>query len=232
MVVNAYYQLIKPRMVMMNVLVAVAVFIFASPGEIDWAGLNVMASGLAFVVASACVFNNYADREIDARMERTKNRGVAAGMIKPMHALIFGSILLAIGVGVLSASEPLALGAALFGFGMYVFVYTPLKPRSAYALYPGAVAGAVPTLVGYAAATGTLDLIAGLLFALLFLWQIPHFLAIARYRFEEYSAASVPLLVEPPKSEAARRQARKIFHLSLLVLVLVCLLLILHKWMR
>ena len=230
--ISAYYELMKPRMVLMNVLVAAAVFIFASPEVINWEALSVMASGLAFVVASACVFNNIADRHLDAKMERTKNRGLVTGAVAPAHALVFGGALLVCGVLLLYTMHPLALGAALFGFVVYVFAYTPLKPKTGYALYVGAVAGAAPPLVGYAAAAHTLDYTALALFALLFLWQVPHFLAIARYRFAEYSAGGVPLLVSRPKSAEEQYRARTIFHLSLLVLLLFCLILIVQRWIR
>lgn len=191
-----------------------------------------MIFGLAGVIGSACVFNNYADRNIDARMERTKKRPLVAGTIKPRNALLFASVLVVVGVVLLWMTDMLALYAALAGFLVYVFVYTPLKPRTGYAVFVGAVAGATPPLVGYAAAAHTLDWYAAALFAFLFLWQLPHFLAIARFRFEEYFAAGVPLLVSKPKDDAGRRRARKIFYLSLVVLLLFCAVLILQRWMR
>lgn len=230
--INSYYQLVKPRMVMMNVLVAAAVFVFASPTLIEWDVFVFTMSGLAFVVAGACALNNVADRKLDAKMDRTKGRAVATGQIAPMYAVVFGLVLFAVGVRLLVEVHILALLSALVGFGVYVFLYTPLKPKTGYALYMGAVAGATPPLVGYAAAAHQLDWVAWGLFAILFLWQIPHFLAIARYRFGEYSAAGVPLLVTAPTTEEARHHARKIFYLSLVALVLLCLGLILHRWIR
>ena len=227
--ISSYYWLIKPRMVMMNVAVAAAAFIFASHDVLDWQIFGLMVAGLSFVVASACVFNNYADRFLDAHMERTKKRALPAQKIKPGHALIFGFVLFLCGVPLLYVAHPLALLMALIGFAVYVFVYTPMKPKSGYALFPGAVAGAMPPLVGYAAGAHTLDYYALAFFLILFLWQIPHFLAIARYRFDEYAAAGVPLLVERPTNEAERRLARKIFRYSLLVLVFFCLILILQR---
>ena len=90
----------------------------------------------------------------------------------------------------------------------------------------------MPPVVGYTAAAGRLDLYALALFLLLFLWQLPHFLAIARYRYEEYSAAGVPLLVGRPQGEGERKAARKTFYLSLWGVVLLCLILILQRWIR
>lgn len=214
---------------MMNVLVAAAAFIFASHDTIDWRSFFAMVGGLSFVVASACVFNNYADRFMDTHMERTRGRALAAGRINPTHALLFGSLLLLCGVLLLSLVHLLALGVALVGFVVYVFLYTPLKPNTGYALYAGAVAGAMPPVVGYAAAAGVLDWYALAFFFILFFWQIPHFLAIARYRFDEYSAAGVPLLVKRPRDERERRRARLVFHLSLVVLLVFCAALILQR---
>ncbi|MSR70668.1 protoheme IX farnesyltransferase [Candidatus Kaiserbacteria bacterium] len=229
---SEYYHLTKPRMVYMNVLVAAAAFVFASPSLFDWRIFFLMLLGLSFVVASACVFNNYADRLLDQHMERTKTRALAAGRVRPRAAFVFGLLLIVVGTLVLALVNWLTLAAALFGFVVYVFVYTPLKPHSGYALIPGAVAGAMPPVVGYAAAAGVLDLYALGLFLFLFLWQIPHFLAIARYRFDEYSAAGVPLLVRRPQHDRERARARRVFYLSLVLLVLGCLALILQRWIR
>ena len=228
-VFSLYYRLTKPRMVDMNVLVAAAAFVFASHESFNWQEFGIMLLGLSFVVASACVFNNYADRFLDAHMERTKNRALATGKLNPTHALVFGSILFLCGFLLCLQLNLFALGAAMVGFVVYVFIYTPLKPKTGYALYAGAVAGATPPVVGYTAAAHTLDYYALALFLILFLWQIPHFLAIARYRYDEYTAAGVPLLVTPPKSEEEKRRARKIFHYSLVLLLLVCLVLILQR---
>jgi protoheme IX farnesyltransferase len=227
--ISDYYRLTKPRMVYMNVLVAAAAFVFASHKTIDWWAFGLMLAGLSFVVASACTFNNYADRFLDTHMQRTKDRALAAGRISPKKALVFAYVLIVCGVFVLSLVSWLALAAALFGFAVYVLVYTPLKPKTAYALYPGAVAGAMPPVVGYAAAAGELDYFALAFFLLLFLWQIPHFLAIARYRYDEYAAAEVPLMVDRPQNEGERHRAKKIFHLSLVLLLLVCLVWILQR---
>jgi protoheme IX farnesyltransferase len=230
--VGTYLNLTKPRMVVMNVAVAAAAFVFGSLAAINWQAFGLMFAGLAGVVAAACVFNNIADRELDAKMERTRNRPLAAGTLPPARALVFGTILFVVGVFFLSQTNLLALGAALVGFVTYVFVYTPLKPHTGLALYPGAVAGATPPVVGYVVAAGALDLLALALFAVLFLWQIPHFLAIARYRYHEYAAGGVPLLVTEPQSEVERKRARKIFYISLVFLVLFCGALIAQRWIR
>lgn len=223
---SEYFELTKPRLALMNVAVAAATFIFASASPIDWPKLGGMVFGLFLVIGSACTFNNVADRELDARMPRTKERAVAAGRIKPRDAYLFASILLLCGLAVLFAIRWLAFCAALCGWAVYVLAYTPLKKKSGIALFVGAFAGATPSVIGYAAAPGALDLYAFALFAFLFLWQIPHFLAIARYRYDDYTEGGVPLLVKRPSDEQARRRARKIFFYSLVVLVAFCVVLV------
>lgn len=228
-----YYHLVKPGIVYGNAIVAAAGFLFASRNiSLDWWLFVATVFGLSLVVASACVFNNYFDRNIDAKMERTKTRGFAAGTVSPIGALIFGGLLLVLGMFLLSFVNLLALSAALLGFVVYVFVYTPLKHITGYAVFVGAVAGATPPIVGYGAVTNTFDLWALFLFAFLFVWQIPHFLAIATYRYDEYAAAGIPLLVSRPKSEETKRLARKIFFYSLVVLLFWCVALILQRWIR
>lgn len=221
-----YIELAKPRMVLGNDLVAAAAFIFASRGAVEWPQFWLMLTGLSLVMGSACVFNNVHDRSLDARMARTKTRALAAGRIKPAYALALGTALLAGGIVALYYINLLALGAALAGWIVYVLVYTPLKPRTPLALFAGALAGATPPLVGYAAAAHMLDWWAFALFMFMFLWQIPHFLAIARYRYDEYAAAGVPVLTAKPANEGERQRARIIFFSSLVVLLLFCAVLV------
>jgi protoheme IX farnesyltransferase len=229
-VIKSYYRLTKPGIIYGNAIVAAAAFIFGSHDGIDWTKFFFMLVGLSFVIGSACVFNNYYDRGIDARMERTKKRALVTGKISNTSALIFGVILLALGIIALHHhTNMLALEWALVGFIIYVFVYTPLKAKTGLAVFVGAVAGATPPVVGYTAATNSLDIFALLLFAFLFLWQLPHFFAIARHRYSEYQAAGVPLLVTPPQTDKEKHQARLIFRASLIVLLIVCLGLVLLR---
>ncbi len=225
--IRTYYELTKPGIIYSNALTAIAGFFLASRETLDWGLLGATLVGLSFIMASACVFNNYFDREIDIRMERTKNRALAAGHISFRSAIIFALVLVFLGTATLALfTTALALGMALFGFFVYVFLYTPIKPRSATALYVGAVAGATPPVVGYTAVTNALDWYAFALFAALFLWQIPHFLAIAFYRYEEYKAAGVPLFIQHPPSAKTKRRARAVFYSSLIVLLLFCVALV------
>jgi protoheme IX farnesyltransferase len=223
-----YLSLAKPRMVLGNIVVAMAAFIFASPQIIPWGQFFCMSAGLALIIGSGCAFNNYLDRHIDARMERTKGRALPSGAVSGQGAIVFASVFFAGGAVLLWYTNLFALGAAVAGFVTYVLFYTPLKHVSGYALFVGAVAGAMPPVVGYAAAAGTIDSTAAILFILLYLWQLPHFIAIAIYRFDEYATAGVPLLVGR-YGERVRGHARATFYASLWVLLLFCAaLLIFH----
>lgn len=235
--VRTYYELAKPRMVYANVLVAAAAFVFASNhtnqvgvtashGGADWALCATVLAGLGCVIASACTFNNYLDREMDAKMERTRCRALPSGMLLGRHALVMGALLLVAGLALLSMTTFAAFLVALAGWVVYVAMYTPLKPRSPYALFVGAVAGAVPPVVGYAAVTGVLDVTALALFAFLFVWQLPHFVAISIYRGDEYAQAGVPMFAKGPHTPRQKKAARTVFFASLVVLLLWCALLV------
>src|SRR6185369_13451679 len=200
---KSYYHLTKPGIIYGNIIVAAAAFVYAchktGEGTLDWSLGLWMLLGLSCVIASACVFNNYQDRHLDALMERTKRRALVNGIISNRNALIFGAVLLAVGLKVLLLfTNVLAFEVALAGFAVYVFMYSPLKPLTPYALFVGAVAGATPPVVGYVSVTGSLDLTAWLLFIFLFVWQLPHFLAIAVYRNDEYASARVPMFMKGP----------------------------------
>jgi protoheme IX farnesyltransferase len=226
---KAYYHLTKPGIVYGNLLPALASYIYGA-SSINWVEFLAMLLGLACVIASAGVFNNYYDRDIDARMTRTKGRAFAAGTINRTHALIFGTMLIATGCMLLYFfTNTLALAAAVFGWAVYIFAYTPLKHIHSSALFVGAIAGAMPPVVGYVAATNTLNTTVWWLFGFLFVWQIPHFIAIALYRYDEYAAAGVPLIVSRPKTERTRKIARIVFYASLVVLLLWCLALTLQR---
>lgn len=189
-----YYYLIKPGIVRGNLMTAVAAFLFASRGNIDFILLVFMALGLGLVIASGCVLNNILDRSIDAKMERTKKRALVTGRISEIQALIFASIIGVAGFLVLSFyTTPTASFSASIGFIFYVLVYGYAKRRTIYSTLIGSISGAVPPVVGYTAVTNTFDLAAVLLFLILCAWQMPHFYSIAIYRKSEYKNAEIPL---------------------------------------
>lgn len=169
-------------------------FFFASHWNIDFIKLIVMLSGLALVIGSGCVFNNYMDRRIDKKMKRTKNRALVTGAISGKNALMFGSILLFIGVSVLLMINLLTAFVAVAGHFFYVIVYGFWKRRSVHGTLVGSISGAIPPVVGYCAVVNRIDLGALLLFIILVFWQMPHFYSIAVYRKDEYKNAAIPIL--------------------------------------
>lgn len=227
--IKEYYRLTKPGIVYGNILVAAAGFLYASGDAISWLLLWYTLAGLALIVASACVCNNYYDRDIDKKMARTARRALASGHLQTRPALWFGAVLGVAGALLLFffTTMPAFLVAAA-GWLTYVALYTPLKHLSPHALWVGALAGATPPVVGYAAVANTLDATSLWLFLFLFLWQIPHFLGIAAYRFEEYAAAGIPLLITKPSAQG-KKAGRIVFYASLAVLLAWCAALMLHK---
>lgn len=190
-----YFSLTKPGIVLGNSLAVLAGFLFASQNHISAPLFFSITSGMACVIASACVINNYIDRDKDALMERTKNRALVRKHISGSNALIFGSILGLLGFLILlSFTNLLTTYIALLGFIIYVVVYGVWKRRSSYGTVVGSIAGAIPPVAGYTAVSGTFDLGALLLFLILSFWQMPHFLAISIFRINEYAAASIPVL--------------------------------------
>jgi protoheme IX farnesyltransferase len=152
--------------------------------------------GTALVIAGGCTLNNFYDRDIDPHMERTRIRAVPSGRMKPRTALIYGIILTVVGHLVLAMGvNILAAVLGFIGFGVYLFVYTMwLKRTSTWNTVVGGISGAVPPVIGWVAVTGRLDLAAWALFFILFLWQPPHFFALAMRKAKEYKAAGIPML--------------------------------------
>ena len=190
-----YYRLTKPGIVYGNALTAVAAFVFASKGAVNVGVLGAMLCGLMFSIASACVINNILDRDIDVHMERTKERALPTGRISVQSAATFAIVLFCIGSSLLYFFvNLLALLVTLFGVGVYLLVYTPLKRKTIHSTIIGALAGAVPPVVGYVGVTNAFDTTSLLLFLILICWQMTHFLAIAIFRVEEYRSAQIPVM--------------------------------------
>jgi protoheme IX farnesyltransferase len=196
--VKDYYRLAKPGIVYGNVFTAIAGFLFASHLQFIPAFIVLLLAtvvGLGLVIASAAVFNNYLDRDIDKLMERTSKRPLATGVISGRNALIYGTILGILGFAILYFFvNLLSAGIALFGFVFYAVIYTLAKHKTSWAAVIGSIPGAVPILVGYTAVTNQLDGSALILFIVMVAWQMPHFYAIAIYRLKEYIAAGIPVL--------------------------------------
>lgn len=192
---SPYMMLTKPGIIMGNGITAIAGFILASRGGFNPFLFLATVVGLSLIIASACVFNNYIDQEADQKMKRTKKRAQAFALLSTKKVLLFAVALGMGGSAVLYLfTNILALSIALFGFGVYVLLYTFSKTKTRHGTLIGSVAGAVPPVVGYCGASGEFDLGALLFFLIMALWQIPHFFAIAIFRMEDYAAASIPVL--------------------------------------
>jgi protoheme IX farnesyltransferase len=178
-----------------NLITTIAGFALACSSGIDLVLFTETLVGLGLVIASACVCNNYIDRHSDKKMQRTKNRALAQGTISSPKALIFAFVLGMIGLPILAfCANYLTACMAFIGFLVYVGLYTFLKTHTRFATLIGSISGAVPPVVGYVAVSNQLDVGALLLFLLLVLWQMPHFYSIALYSFDDYKAASIPVL--------------------------------------
>lgn len=190
-------SLTKPRLSSL-VLTTTAGGMWLAPGHIPFPRALVTLLATAGIVGAANALNCYLERDSDRFMARTRHRPLPAGRMEPQVALWFGLSLAALCVPALALGANLLTGLIGLGaFLLYAFVYTPLKARSSAAMLVGGVPGALPPLMGWVAVTGSVDAGAVVLFGILFLWQMPHFIAISLFRKDEYAAAglkSVPLV--------------------------------------
>jgi protoheme IX farnesyltransferase len=193
---GVFHRLTKPGVTYGNLMTTVAGYLFAAQGEIKWGVFSALTIGTWAIIASACVINNYLDRDIDAVMARTKQRPILTGEVTPRQALIYGVTLGLVGVVILGYfTNLLVVAVGVLGWVTYVWLYGALsKRKSVHGTLVGAVSGAAPILAGYVAASGVVDLGAVLVFAALFFWQMPEFYSIAIYRKKEYAAAKIPLI--------------------------------------
>ncbi len=190
MSVRDLVELTKPRITIMVVatgLVGVAM----APGSLAPARALAWLLGMTLLVGGANALNMWWERDTDAKMERTRHRPLPAGRLQPRNALLFGLGLSGLATALLSSCNLLTGLLGLLSSVVYVLVYTPLKRRTPYALHCGAVAGAMPPLLGWTALTNAVDGPGLVLFAILFLWQLPHFVAIAMFRADEYAEAGL-----------------------------------------
>jgi heme o synthase len=187
----ALVQLAKPNITRMVLITTLSGALMA-PVPIEALRLGLALLGTALVVAAANALNMYFEQDVDAAMERTRGRPLPSGRLAPEVALWFGVATALGGLTLLSLwVTPLSSLFAAIALISYAFVYTPLKRRSHWAMHFGAIPGAIPPLIGWTAMTSSLALEPVLLFSLLFVWQIPHFLAIAVFRQSEYVAAGL-----------------------------------------
>lgn len=193
-VLRALVELSKPG-VSRLVLVTTACGALAAPGDTDLTRLSFALIGTAFVVAGANALNMLLERDTDAFMTRTQGRPLPTGRLRPDDALVFGVGIAIVGLSLLAHFVSMAAVAlAALALLSYVLVYTPLKRVTPAALYVGAVPGALPPAIGYAAMTGKLESVGLFLFLILLVWQLPHFIAISVFRSEEYARAGLQIV--------------------------------------
>ena len=204
----AYLDLSKPRVVVMILVTTLVGFYLASPAAVDFPLLLHTLASTALAAAGTLALNQYLERDLDGMMLRTRMRPIPAGRLEPREALVFGALVTAIGI----AYQTLAVGALAATVtaattASYLFLYTPMKRWTPLCSFVGAVPGALPPVTGWAAAADSLGIAAWVLFAILFLWQLPHSLAIARLYRDDYARAGIRLLpVIDPDGESTGRQ--------------------------
>lgn len=202
------WELTKPRITGLVAVTAAMGFVLGSSASVDWMVCAWTVVGTALVSAGASAFNHHGERRIDALMVRTRDRPLPAGRLQPWSAVALGLAASAAGILILGwQANTLAALLGAVALVCYVWVYTPLKRVSHLSTLVGAVPGALPPMMGWAAASGELEPGAWVLFAILFLWQLPHFMAIAWMCRNDYARAGLPMLpvVEPDGRSTARQ---------------------------
>jgi protoheme IX farnesyltransferase len=191
--IKAYTELMKLRLSSLVIYSAVLGYMIA-PGEIDYVVLIWLSIGGAFVTGASNAFNQIIERDLDKIMDRTKNRPLPSGRLTVNEALIFSIVVGGIGVGALFMINGLCAWLGLLAMVLYVLTYTPLKTKTPLSVFVGAIPGSFPPMLGYVAATASFGLEAGVLFAVQFFWQFPHFWAIAWKLNDDYLKAGFKML--------------------------------------
>ena len=190
-----FYELTKPRMNFLVVITTMVGYYMAGRDKHDWPLMVAALIGTALTAAGASVLNQYVERDLDKNMPRTRNRPLPGGRIEPLEALAYGVTLGVSGVALLwFRVNPLTAALGAITLLTYLVVYTPLKRVSSLNTVVGAIPGAIPPMMGWTAATGVLSVEAIALFAILFIWQMPHFLAIAILYKNDYAAGGFKML--------------------------------------
>jgi protoheme IX farnesyltransferase len=206
--IKDYIALTKPRITWLILMSTGVGYFFGSKNGWHWITLLHTIVGTGLIASGTAALNQWYEREADAKMRRTQARPLPAGRLDAWKALVFAILISLAGFAELwIGANALAAMLGLFTLLCYLFVYTPLKQRSPHSTTIGSIPGAMPPLIGFAAASGTLTWDAWVLFAILFLWQFPHFYAIAWMYKEDYARAGIRMLpvVEPDGKSTARR---------------------------
>jgi protoheme IX farnesyltransferase len=196
--IKRYYSLTKPGVLYGNAITGVAGFLLAA-GIARRFELEIFLAtiiGMTLIIASACVLNNFLDKDIDGKMERTKTRATVLGTVLGRHVVLFSIVLGLLGFAMLSLwTNWLVVVVGAIGFVDYVVLYGMLSKRlSVHGTLVGSISGAAPVLAGYLAVSGRIDAGAIIAFAILFFWQLPEFYSISIFRRDEYKAAGVPVM--------------------------------------
>lgn len=202
----AYWELTKPRLSFLSVLTSLAGYFCSAPAQpTDAKVLVSLALGTALAAGGCGAVNMWWESDADAKMERTRNRPIPAGIIRPGAALLFGMMLLAAGVCLVwLGANPLAGALTAATAFSYLFLYTPLKTMTSWCTLVGSLPGAIPPIIGTASKLGVIDRMGWLLFALLFFWQVPHFMALAVMCREDYARGGFKVAtVDDPSGRSA-----------------------------
>lgn len=217
-----YIQLTKPRITFLVIVTTFIGFLLGSSGPIEYVLLFHTIFGTALVAAGASALNMVLEWDVDARMRRTENRPIPSGRITVIQALFFGSVLSAVGlIYLLVLVNPLTSALAAITLALYLFAYTPLKRKTSLCTVIGAVPGAIPPMMGWTAVQGSIGFQAWWLFCILFLWQLPHFLAIGWLYREDYARGGFPML---PVTDTNGIQTSRQVIINTLALIAVSLL--------
>jgi protoheme IX farnesyltransferase len=217
-----YYNLTKPGIIYGNLITAIGGFLLASKDHVDISLLIFTLLGTSLIIGSACVFNNYIDRGIDVKMDRTKKRALVSGVIKPFQALVFGSIIGLVGVLILIFhTNGLVVSIGISAFIIYVVFYGLSKRHSVHGTLVGSLAGAAPIVAGYCAVTDDFNSGAIILLLILIAWQMAHFYAIATYRLDDYKAAGIPVLPIVAGIEKTKKQI--VTYVVVFIIATLCL---------
>lgn len=214
-----FFELTKPRIVLMVLVTAFVGFYVGSERVANYLALFHMLVGTALAAGGTLALNQFLERDTDAMMARTRHRPLPDGRIQPAEALGFGSVVTLIGLAYLALAVNLqSAWVAASITGIYLLLYTPMKQKSAFCIPVGAVPGALPPVIGWVAARGSFDAEAWVLFAIMFLWQVPHTLAIAQLYREDFAKAGIKFLpVIEPEGDSANRQI--LLHCAALLVV-------------
>lgn len=218
----AYIELTKPRVLTMVLITTLAGFYMASGAGFDYLLVFKTLIGTALTAGGTLALNQYVERAYDAKMKRTRARPLPSGRLQPTEALTFGAVMTIVGLLMLwFAVNPLACGVTAAITVLYLGAYTPMKRYTWICQIVGAVPGALPPVIGWAAARQSIGIEPIVLFAIMFLWQLPHSLSIARLYQEDYASAGIHLL---PRERAGRNPADSLMIGATIVLVLVGML--------